>query len=342
MADPIYAPVIIPTLCRYEHFVRCIESLKANSQAVYTELYIGLDFPCKPSHEEGYYKIKEYINSSLTGFAKINIFEHKENLGAMGNISFLQNKAFEDYDRYIFTEDDNEFSPNYLEYMNLCLNEFKDDINVMAISGYHYPYDRLRFTGNVISSNVYFSAWGYGIWKDRFDTFSAGINWELFNKKYKSTSFMNSLCKTAPNQYCYFVKSMLGYVPELLSSEKIPLIDLSMGLYMFMTNKKMIFPVVSKVRNWGYDGSGANCSNLSFDENAKITHRNFNTACQELDDSYSFTSIDCETNLSQIEINNLMNTFFELDKNELFRSKLAYSISRIIGLKLSRKVIAKK
>ncbi len=32
-------PIIIPTLCRYEHFVRCIESLKENKYAQYTDIY---------------------------------------------------------------------------------------------------------------------------------------------------------------------------------------------------------------------------------------------------------------------------------------------------------------
>ena len=49
-----YAPVMIPTLCRYEHLKRCIESLQMNSWAKYTDLYIGLDYPAKESHIDGY------------------------------------------------------------------------------------------------------------------------------------------------------------------------------------------------------------------------------------------------------------------------------------------------
>lgn len=39
MKDKIYyAPILIPTLCRYEHFVRCIESLKKNDWAKFTDI----------------------------------------------------------------------------------------------------------------------------------------------------------------------------------------------------------------------------------------------------------------------------------------------------------------
>lgn len=40
-----FAPVIIPTLCRYEHFKECLESLSRCTWAEKTEVYIGLDYP---------------------------------------------------------------------------------------------------------------------------------------------------------------------------------------------------------------------------------------------------------------------------------------------------------
>ena len=55
-----YAPVLIPTLCRYEHFKRCIESLSACTGAEHTDVYIGLDYPAKESHRAGYEQIKNF------------------------------------------------------------------------------------------------------------------------------------------------------------------------------------------------------------------------------------------------------------------------------------------
>ena len=43
----IYAPVLIPTLCRADHFIRCLESLKKNTWAKYTEVYVAVDYPAK-------------------------------------------------------------------------------------------------------------------------------------------------------------------------------------------------------------------------------------------------------------------------------------------------------
>ena len=75
----IYAPVIIPTLCRYEHFVRCVESLRKNTWAQYTDVYIGLDYPAKESHREGYEKIKDYLKQNFTEFNHFTVIIRKKN-----------------------------------------------------------------------------------------------------------------------------------------------------------------------------------------------------------------------------------------------------------------------
>ena len=46
------APVIIPTLCRYDHFKRLMESLNKCTWADKTDVYIGLDYPAPVDIEE--------------------------------------------------------------------------------------------------------------------------------------------------------------------------------------------------------------------------------------------------------------------------------------------------
>ena len=49
-----YAPVVIPTLCRYEHLKNCLESLARCTYSHETDVYLCLDFPAKESHKRGY------------------------------------------------------------------------------------------------------------------------------------------------------------------------------------------------------------------------------------------------------------------------------------------------
>ncbi len=48
-----YAPVLIPTLNRYEHFKRCLESLELCTGADKTDVYVGLDFPPSEKYHKG-------------------------------------------------------------------------------------------------------------------------------------------------------------------------------------------------------------------------------------------------------------------------------------------------
>ena len=93
------APVTIPTLCRYEHFKRCIESLSRCTLADKTEVYVALDYPAKESHWDGYNKIKDYLLSHKEdnlGFKKLIVIQRSRNygLGEEGNIMTLRKEIF--------------------------------------------------------------------------------------------------------------------------------------------------------------------------------------------------------------------------------------------------------
>lgn len=56
-----YAPILIPTLNRYEHIRRCVESLSRCTHADKTELVIGLDFPPSEKYIERWKRIDAYL-----------------------------------------------------------------------------------------------------------------------------------------------------------------------------------------------------------------------------------------------------------------------------------------
>ena len=107
-----YAPIYIPTLCRDKHFILGVESLKTNSWAKYTDVYIALDYPAKESHWEGYRKICDYLaNGDFSAFASFHVVKRTENIGSLANIDSIRDMLMERYDRWIMAEDDIEFAP---------------------------------------------------------------------------------------------------------------------------------------------------------------------------------------------------------------------------------------
>lgn len=240
----VYYPITVHTLNRYEHFRCLVESLRRNTDADKTELVIGLDYPPSDNYREGYEKIKQYL-SQIDGFRKVTIFTTEKNLGAFKNGQRLRDYVRDSgYDGYIGTEDDNEFSPNFIQYMNWGLNRYRDDNSVYAICGFN-GLNTEGIEGNVFKLNRIFVGWGVGQW---------------FNRREKLAPFMN----------LYYQKKILDKMPlTIIFNKKIYDANAIIGMLyggwpygdtipMFLPDNERwcIFPVKSKVRNWGQDGSG--------------------------------------------------------------------------------------
>lgn len=242
-----FAPVVIPTLCRYKHFKRCIESLAKCTFAQQTELVIGLDYPAKEAHFEGYEKIKKYL-SNISGFAKVTVLEAEKNLGAIDNSLLLKKYAFANYDRYIYTEDDNEFSPCFLDFMNQALEKYKENERVTSVCAYTNP----QYTAKKISGNVVFiydsSAWGIGLWKNKEDSYDQKCL--RFNKQAKKFLVQLKLLKYYP--------MLLRAVLDMLSSGE-DYADVRRSALNVINDTYQIRPHKSMVRNWGHDGTGEHC-----------------------------------------------------------------------------------
>lgn len=333
-----FVPVMIITLCRYEHFVRCIESLKRNALARETELYIGLDYPLKDEHWDGYNLICDYLKKGIGGFKDVHIIKHEKNLGSVENYCAVRDEIYKRHEGYIYTEDDNEFSPNYLEYMNVCMNQYRRNPKVLAVSGYMYPVDTTGTQGNVVAISSYFSCFGYGVYRETDELFKREINMENFEKMYYDKKKMKKLYEASANQYGNFVKGMLEYTgDEMISEGKIKEIDLTYGLFMFFNDYQMIFPIISKIRNHGFDGSGIHCG-IQKKETKKSTlqkynYREYNFSTQPIDSEGHFQLMGVESNNDKIDWNKRLAQFFEIPRSEKYITMCTYYLSLVIGRK---------
>ena len=218
-----FAPVLITTLNRYIHFERCVESLAACAHASKTDLYIFLDYPFKDNHWEGYQQIKAYL-PNIKGFKTVKIITREKNYGAVSNFINAIEYVFERCDRLIFTEDDNEFSPNFLDYINKGLLKFENDENVIAVSAYCNDIEiPPNYTGNYYQQRR-LAAWGFGTWKNKFKNYHyKNEELILLTKKWKNVS---KLHKRSPGH----LKSVLD---SIIAGKGI-YGDLAVGFYMAM------------------------------------------------------------------------------------------------------------
>ena len=241
----IYYPVIIPTLNRYQHLKRCVESLAKNTHADKTELVIGLDFPPSEKYYEGYEKIKSYIHT-ISGFAKVTIFERETNYGPGKNFTELKKYVFQNYDAVISSEDDNEFSPCFLDYMDKLLAKYKDDERYSSVGAYLHPCYENKSTQNLILT-LETNAWGIGHWREKENLI---ISTGDFSKILLSSNTAWKCFKAFPASFgmlIEMVKKNLNWGDVRRTNTNI------------INDKYQIRPSVSLVRNWGNDGSGLHC-----------------------------------------------------------------------------------
>lgn len=251
----VYAPIMIPTLCRYEHFKRCVESLSRNTHAEKTDLYIALDYPSNESHWDGYKKIAAYVES-IKGFKTVTVFKREENFGAVKNGRMLREYVMDRYDSWIFTEDDNEFSPNFLDFINQGLILYKDDEKVLTVCGYTKVHENID-SGMFFSSH--FSAWGTGYWTNKYEKYEREVN---NCQDYKKDFIKNKIHAT---NLCLRNPFMMNAVLNMIMRNK-DYGDAYFLSYTYSHNLLNLFPSVSKVRNYGNDGSGENCKKIRDDK----------------------------------------------------------------------------
>lgn len=230
------APILIQVYTRTQHFMNCVESLSQCRLADQSHLFIVSDAPKTEKDKKAVEEIRAYCRN-IKGFAKVEIIAHETNLGADESGNRAVKRVFSEYDTMIYTEDDNVFSPNFLEYMNAGLSFYNNNPHVFAICGYRHPFVMpSKYPYSVFTSTMT-AAWGVGWWKEK----QGAVD-------FTKTDY----CKRK-------VKKKMAHLWHLLMASGNVYGDAYMAYHCLKNNMVNIFPIISLVRNEGNDGSGMNC-----------------------------------------------------------------------------------
>lgn len=330
-----YAPLMIPTLCRSEHFIRLMESLKKNTWARYTDVIVGVDYPPAEKYVDGWRKICHYLdNGDFSAFNNLIVFKHTRNLGSSENSKFLGNYVNQHYDRRIRCDDDCEFAPNFLEYMDKCLDAFEDDIDVVGVTGYSYPVDWSTSLGaTCMKQNFNMAAWGLGQWRKKENLYSDYIRSRQMLKDARMVAvtgrYKNMIAKTYSNYFC----EVMGGLEK--NSLLTGVTDISLRTYLACQDKYCISPVISKVKNNGFDGSGVYCQNIVSSNNSAAAYYDY--CSQPIDVSKNFDIV--LNDLSLLHENRLkLSAFDDVPKKEVRLADIYRFMILLLGVPLSTKL----
>ena len=317
--------IIIPTLNRYEHLKRCISSLACNPRAKEVDLILSLDYPPHHKYEEGYRKIKRDFKN-VSGFRKYVFIENENNLGPEGNEQKLKKYVFDhNYDAFIFSEDDNEFSLNYLDYMIQGL-ELTKESDVEFVSGYTHLDMNIdsNYQHNYFKSKA-FSAWGYGVLLKNHIRYDKYRDFELLKHLLKDRKICRKLDKEKPGS----VNSIMGMIKK---REFIG--DTLHSIYMILEDRYCLFPTVSKVKNYGSDGTGVHSKKVNQTQLDGFLAQSID---QESSFCYSGNSTICIAVFNRNLKSGIPHTFRSLIKNAIFKFDLF--LFRLTGITINSKYI---
>jgi hypothetical protein len=244
---PKLSPILVSVYNRFEHFKKSIEALKLNSLANESILYIVSDGAARQEDIAIVNTIRDFCHD-ITGFYEVKFIFRDKNLGSHKCVVSAMTSVVQKHGKIIFLEDDIIVSEDFLEYMNKGLNTYEDDKRIFSISGYNIPSVPPKSYKNDVYLWSRYNAWGMATWLDRWSE----IDWEL--KAYNN--FI-----TDKKQVEKFDKIARSTMPMLKADRdgKITAADVRISFDMFINNLYTVYPVKSKVRNIGFDGSGEHC-----------------------------------------------------------------------------------
>ena len=158
------APIALFAYNRPKHTLQTLLSLKANTLAESTELYIYSDAPRK-GHELKVQEVRELIRSQQW-CGTVHIIENEVNKGVDINIVENVTALIDKFGRAIVIEDDCFLSKYFLQYMNDGLTKYESETRVMHVSGYCEP-TAVALPSSFFIQNA--NGWGWATWKRAWD-----------------------------------------------------------------------------------------------------------------------------------------------------------------------------
>lgn len=185
MINNTYAPIVIFVYRRVDKTKNLISLLSKNHLASESEVFIFSDGSKGEKDKKSVNEVRDYIDSieSDRSFKRVIVKKADCNHGLAESIITGITEVISKYKKVIVLEDDLILSDTFLEYMNECLEFYKDDKRIWSISGYTPDLFSLEsYDKNVYLCYKSFS-WGWGTWKDRWDL----VDWDV--KDYNSFRF---------------------------------------------------------------------------------------------------------------------------------------------------------
>lgn len=238
----VLAPIVFFVYNRLKLTQITIESLKSNSLASQSKLFIFSDAPKNELEIEKVAQVREYIKN-IRGFNSVTITEREKNFGLANSIIDGVTSVVSQFGNIIVLEDDMFLSPYFLDYMNEALVLYRDIEKVISVHGYVYPVKRsLPETFFLKGADC----WGWATWKRGWDIFNPDTSYLLNEINRRHLEFDFDMRGTANN-----LRMLKNQIKGKIDSWAI-----RWHASAFINESLTLYPGRSLVKNIGTEGDG--------------------------------------------------------------------------------------
>ena len=242
-----WAPIVLFTYNRPEHTRLTLEALATNDGAAESDLWVYSDGPMTDDSDESVRAVRGYLGS-VTGFKSVTVVERETNIGLAGSVISGVTEALTRSQSVIVMEDDLLTSRNFLAFVNSALSAYEDRPDVFSVTGYNYPLQIPPGYGKDAYLSYRSSSWGWGTWSDRWSQ----VDWSVSDYvEFVSDARAQALFRRGGDD--------LPRMLEMQMSGELDSWSIRFDYAHCKHDAFCVHPVLSKVQNIGFDGSGVHC-----------------------------------------------------------------------------------
>jgi len=238
-------PVLIVTYARSAGLIRLLEECAG---AGITKFYVAIDGPRTDLALDQQRIMREFLaNFEKDSSLNVNVWWRNENLGPAVSVLTAINWFFGIEEEGIILEDDLEPEPDFFNYAEATLAEYRKSENVWIIAGSRLIAPNSEFSEETWS--LYPMTWGWATWANR---------WHLMYQELLSTpksSWRNWFDRRANYWDVGSRRSKAGYIDAW---------DLPLASAQFRLKKLTLIPPVNLIRNIGFDSQATHTVSNSY------------------------------------------------------------------------------
>lgn len=241
------APIVIFVYNRLDHTQQTIEALANNTLAQESCVFIYSDAAKTEKGIDKVNDVRRYIDSlaNQSLFKAVTIIKAEKNRGLANSVIHGVTETINNYGKVIVVEDDLVTTPDFLTYMNKALEFYEKDQTIWSISGYSFSMKIPKSYRHDIFYSYRASSWGYATWADRWNT----VDWDV--KDYDDFKINKQKRKQMNRGGLDMAKMLDDQMAGRVDSWAI-----RWCYEQSKQNKYTVYPVYSRVKNIGLDGSG--------------------------------------------------------------------------------------